>query len=111
MHKNTWLGLLVFICILPTLLHSQNEIKGIVVDQYNKTMEGVNIFMENSLEGTSTDKTGRFELNAAQQKDTGIKTWFTYMWCKDIVLKMAPDVPPDKHHEMIMQYSHTGIDE
>ncbi len=111
MHKNTWLGLLVFICILPTLLHSQNEIKGIVVDQYNKPMEGVNIFIENSLEGTSTDKTGRFELNSAQQKDTGIKIWFTYMGYKDFVLKVAPDVSPNKHHKIIMQYDDTGLEQ
>src|SRR5690606_41239782 len=111
MHKNTWLGLLVFICILPTLLHSQNEIKGIVVDQYNKPMEGVNIYIEISLEGTSTEKTCKFELNSAQQKDTGIKIWFTYMGYKDFVLKVAPDVPPNKHHKIIMQYDDTGLEQ
>src|SRR5690606_15115123 len=111
MHKNTCLLLVVLICIFPTLLYPQNEIKGIVVDQYNKPMEGVNIFIENSLDGTSTDKTGRFELKSDKQQDLGINIWFTYMGYKDFVLRVEHDASPKKNYKIVMQYDDTGLEE
>ena len=51
--------ILLSILLLSTLIHSQNNLNGIVVDEHSlEKLFGVNIILLDSDNGTSTDITG-----------------------------------------------------
>ncbi len=72
----------LFIFLIPYAAFSQSTISGKVVDKGGKAIPGVNIFLENTYDGASSDDEGRFSFNTSESGSQnlqatfiGFKTW------------------------------------
>ncbi|MFU1859654.1 SusC/RagA family TonB-linked outer membrane protein [Sphingobacterium sp. NGMCC 1.201703] len=59
-------SLYTVLSVAPTLLYAQGKISGQVLNMANEPIAGATVIMEGGAKGTSTDKSGKFELNAAK---------------------------------------------
>ncbi|MNG75381.1 Vitamin B12 transporter BtuB [compost metagenome] len=59
-------SLYTVLSVAPTLLYAQGKISGQVLNMANEPIAGATVIMEGGAKGTSTDKSGKFELSAAK---------------------------------------------
>ncbi|WP_433900246.1 SusC/RagA family TonB-linked outer membrane protein [Sphingobacterium puteale] len=59
-------SLYTVLSVAPTLLYAQGKISGQVLNQANEPIVGATVTIEGGGKGISTDKSGKFELNAAK---------------------------------------------
>ncbi|WP_286858331.1 MULTISPECIES: SusC/RagA family TonB-linked outer membrane protein [Sphingobacterium] len=59
-------SLYTVLSVAPTLLYAQGKISGQVLNKANEPIAGATVIMEGGGKGTSTDKSGKFELNATK---------------------------------------------
>ena len=57
-------SLYTMLSAMPTLLYAQEKVTGQVVNKANEPIIGASVLIEGGGKGTSTDKSGKFELNA-----------------------------------------------
>lgn len=60
--------LLIIMVFIQNCYYAQTHISGVVVDEYNKPIENVNIFIDGTLFGTSSDQKGVFAFEAESDK-------------------------------------------
>ena len=74
-------SLLTFLTLLASIV-SHSQIKGTITDTNNKPLPSVNIFIENTFTGTTTNDNGVYELNVRQTGDYVVV--FQYLGYKTI---------------------------
>ncbi|MEM7186733.1 MAG: TonB-dependent receptor [Bacteroidota bacterium] len=64
-------AILIFLFTLPTTLLAQTTVSGTVTQKNGTPLEGVNVYLEGTYDGASTDASGRFEFTT---EETGLHT-------------------------------------
>lgn len=59
-------SLYTMLSVAPTMLYAQGKITGQVLNKANEPIVGASVIIEGGGRGTSTDKSGKFELNASK---------------------------------------------
>ncbi|MGE8380643.1 MAG: carboxypeptidase-like regulatory domain-containing protein, partial [Sphingobacterium sp.] len=59
-------SLYTMLSVVPTLVYAQEKITGQVFNKANEPVVGASVVIEGGGQGTSTDKTGNFELHAGK---------------------------------------------
>ena len=76
----------ITILFCTTFLFSQNTISGKVVDERGKPVQGVNVFIEGTYDGTSTTETGSFTFTtAATGNQTLVVSYLIYDTSKTVI--------------------------
>ncbi|STD11360.1 carboxypeptidase-like regulatory domain-containing protein [Chryseobacterium carnipullorum] len=68
--------LLIIAVFIQNYYYAQTHISGVVVDEYNKPIENVNVFIDGTLFGTSSDQKGIFAFEADSDKPGQFKIIF-----------------------------------
>jgi hypothetical protein len=56
-------GILIFLLLVAGTMHAQRQVKGRVINAGGEPIANCNVFINHTSKGTTTDKSGRFELN------------------------------------------------